>query len=126
MTPEQVLGRYHDWLQHRDLDRVMSLITEDATYWFSNETAYHGRTAIRTAIEKNFATIQDETYRVCGIRWLARDRSVAVCAYEYNWSGTIQGTVAAGSGRGTNVFCLVDGDWQIAHEHLSRGKSGLP
>lgn len=43
----------------------------------------------------------------------------AVCIYTFSWRGTVDGQIASGSGRGTNVLKKIDGSWHIVHEHLS-------
>lgn len=82
--------------------------------------AYHGIHAIRTAIERTFATILDEVYRIEELEWVAVSEALAVCRYRFSWSGAIDGKPASGQGRGTNVVTKRDGDWKMLHEHLSQ------
>lgn len=39
--------------------------------------------------------------------------------YTYHYSGYVDGEFNSGSGRATNVFVLLDGEWKLIHEHLS-------
>ncbi len=105
----------------QDLEGTLSLITDDAIYLFSNGTSHVGKPAIRQALASNFASIKDETYRLDNVHWVAASDSVAVCVYEFNWSGVIDGRPASGHGRGTSAIRKVDGDWFVSHEHLSSG-----
>ena len=58
---EQFLRRYEQAANSGDFDQVAPLITEDATFWFTNGS-FVGRAAIRAAFEDTWAIIQDETY----------------------------------------------------------------
>ena len=118
---EAAMDEYHNALVGRDLQKLKQLIDATAIYLFSNEAHMIGRDAVLAGIESNFNAIRDETYETSGIRWIARSPDVAVCVYEYHWSGVINGQSMSGGGRGTNVFRFKDGAWQVVHEHLSRG-----
>ena len=122
MSPNEFLKRYEAATGAQDLEGTLSLIAEDAIYLFSDQTSHVGKSAIKQVLVSNFASIQDETYRLDNVRWVASSDSVAACVYEFNWSGVIDGRPASGHGRGTSVIRKVEGDWLVAHEHLSSGE----
>ena len=112
---------YETVLNAHDLVGTLALIADDAVFLFSNETSHIGKAAIAKAVGANFDAIKLETYRISGLRWLAESDDVAACVYAFHWAGEIDGHPASGSGRGTSVLRRVDGEWRVAHEHLSRG-----
>ena len=101
-----------------DVQRVLPLIADDATYWFT-DGSYRGREEIADALERTFAAIHDEVYRIEDLEWITADRGHAVCRYRFAWTGTVDGLPRSGSGRGTNVLVNTDDTWQMLHEHLS-------
>ena len=121
MLPSDFMRSYEAVLNAHDLEGTLALIADDAVFLFSNETSHLGKAAIAKAIGENFAAIRLETYGISGLRWLAETDETAACVYTYHWAGEIGGQHASGSGRGTNVLRRVDGEWRVAHEHLSRG-----
>jgi ketosteroid isomerase-like protein len=102
----------------RDIGRVMAAVADDATYWFSDGT-HRGVDEISAAIERTFATIQDETYEIYDLEWVVTSSDSAVCRYRFAWTGVVDGERRSGSGRGTNVVICRGDVWQIVHEHLS-------
>jgi len=121
VTPDAALDAYVRASDAHDLDGTARWIANDAVYFFSNESCHVGKAAVRAAIEKNFEAIRDGSYGIEKVRWLVRETSLAVCVYEYRWSGAIRGERMSGGGRGTTVLRHEDGGWRVAHEHLSRG-----
>ncbi|WP_436533129.1 YybH family protein [Actinoplanes sp. HUAS TT8] len=119
MDPTSFVRGYEQATNARDLARLAPLIAPDATYWFT-DGSHHGITAIKAAIERTFAAIQDEVYEIHDLEWIAVTDDLAVCRYRFRWSGRVDGKPAAGRGRGTNVLVKRDGSWQMQHEHLSR------
>lgn len=113
------MRRYEQATNRHDFDQVAPLIADDASYWFT-EGSYHGIEAIRAAIERTFATIQDEVYRIEELEWVAVADDLAVCRYRFRWTGVVDGKPASGQGRGTNVVTRRHGVWKMRHEHLSR------
>jgi RimJ/RimL family protein N-acetyltransferase len=101
-----------------DVARVVPLIAEDATYWFT-DGSYHGREAVARAIGTTFASIRDEVYQISELEWIACTHEQAVCRYRFAWTGMVTGQSRTGEGRGTNVLVRRDGGWQMLHEHLS-------
>nr|GGG78965.1 hypothetical protein GCM10011398_25360 [Virgibacillus oceani] len=53
------------------------------------------------------------------MNWIALGETVAVCIYQFHWTGNVEGKRKEGSGRGTNVFRQSDDSWKVVHEHLS-------
>ena len=87
-----------------NLEATMSLVDENAVYFFSNETSHIGKSAVQKAISANFEAIQMEKFQLRDVDWLIVTDEAAVCAYEYHWSGQINGQAMSGTGRGTSVL----------------------
>src|SRR5882762_6841013 len=117
MSPTEFMRAYEAAANAHDLDATLKLIAEDAIFLFSNESSHVGKDAIRKAIQANFDTIKNEKYRIQNLTWLAISEEVATCAYDYVWSGEIDGQRAGGNGRGTTVLRRIEGNWRVAHEH---------
>jgi ketosteroid isomerase-like protein len=122
MTPSEFMLEYESAGNRRDLDALLAFIADEAIFLFSNQSAHVGKNAIRKAIQSNFETIKAEKYRISGLTWLATSEDLAVCVYEFDWSGEIDGAAVSGSGRGTSVIVRVEDAWRVVHEHLSRGR----
>jgi ketosteroid isomerase-like protein len=122
MSPEEFMCEYEATANTHDLEATLALIAEDAVYLFSNESSHVGKDTIRKAIQRNFDTIKAEKYAIHDLIWLAQSDDVAVCIYEFDWSGEIHGKLASGGGRGTTVIQRAVGRWRVVHEHLSRGR----
>jgi ketosteroid isomerase-like protein len=112
------LRRYEAATNTHDFEQVAPLICADATYLFTEGT-YRGIDEIRAAVERTFATIQDEVYRIGDLEWVAVSAELAVCTYRFTWRGSVDGQPASGQGRGTNVITWRDGEWRMLYEHLS-------
>src|SRR5260370_10078810 len=111
MSPEEFMKEYKLSNRQHDLERVRSLISEDALFWFSNATSHPGIERIAEAIKYNFTTIEDDHYEVGPIRWIVRTDTCAVCIYAFRWTGKIGGQPPARSTRGTS---------EIAKPHVPR------
>ena len=122
MTADDFMRHYEAATCAHDLSATLDLIAEDAIYFFSDQTTHVGKPAIEAVLAANFASIKDETYRIEGLRWLAMSDRLAVCVYDFNWSGLIDGRPASGHGRGTSAIRCTAGNWLVVHEHLSPGK----
>ncbi|MFQ5919684.1 MAG: YybH family protein [Thermoplasmata archaeon] len=120
-TAGEFMSRYERATDSHDLDGVLSMIDDDAIYLFSDESVHVGRQAVERVLRRNFDLIQDESYSIDNLRWLASSDEVAACVYDFSWSGTIKGQEASGSGRGTSVIRRLGNEWKVVHEHLSRG-----
>lgn len=123
MTPQEFLREYETSGRVGGVERTLSLIDDDAIYWFSDGGAHIGKAAIERAIRRNFEAIKDETYRLSEITWLAQTQDVAACTYRFDWSGVLHGEKASGFGRGTSVLIRKGDGWAVVHEHLSKGKT---
>jgi ketosteroid isomerase-like protein len=121
MSPSEFMNEYEAVTNAHALDALLELIADDAIYLFSNQTAHIGKPAIRKAIQANFEAIEGEVYRIRNLKWLANSNEVVACAYEFEWSGLVDGGPVSGHGRGTTVIRRVEGHWKVAHEHLSGG-----
>lgn len=116
-TPEDFIRAYEIALESQDWDRVAPLIHEDCVATFTEDT-FVGKNAVEGAFRKTFELIQDETYKITDIHWIAKTENYVVLSYIYNWAGIIHGQQSSGSGRGTSVLTHENGDWQILTEHL--------
>jgi len=116
--PEDVLRQYEDKINLHRFDELVPLISSEATFWFS-EGSFSGTSEIRSAFEKTWQAIQDESYWLEDLRWIAVGDDAASCTYGFRWRGTVDGQVRSGGGRGTTVLRREAGQWKIVHEHLS-------
>lgn len=101
-----------------DVNTVMTLIDEDATYWFT-DGSHRGGDAIRSALARTFELIRDETYEITDVEWVTVSEDSACFRYEFGWAGTVDGQQSSGSGRGTNIAVRRPDGWKMLHEHLS-------
>lgn len=113
------LAVYEKAANSRDFDQVAPCIADDATFWFTNGT-FNGKDEIRKAFEDTWANIQDETYTISDVHWVAANDSVAVCTYKFKSDGVVDGKRQIYEGHGTNVLKRLGDGWQIVHEHLSK------
>ena len=121
MTPQDLLSLYENRINLHQFDVVVPLIAADAVFWF-NDGSFVGHDAIRAAFQRTWARLEDETYWLSDLRWIALGDVAASCIYQFNWKATIDGQQATGIGRGTTVLGKGADGWQIVHEHLS----GMP
>ena len=121
MTPDEFIHEYETSSRSHGLEHTLSLIDENAVYWFSDGSCHIGKSAIEEAIRHNFETIEDDDYHISDIVWVAQSSDFASCIYRFDWSGTVRGAPASGSGRGTSVLARRGDSWVVVHEHLSKG-----
>ena len=112
------MAEYERAANGRHLERILPLIADDATYWFT-DGSYRGREEIAGALERTFAAIQDEVYEISELEWVALTEELAACRYRFSWRGMVDGRPTSGRGRGTNIVVKRHGAWQVMHEHLS-------
>ena len=117
MTPDDFLQKYESALATQDWDQVEPLMHADVCVTFSSGT-YLGKAEVKQAFSKNFAIIKDERYSISNVHWVIKDLSFAVCIYNFQWSGQIDGKPASGRGRGTAVLKNENGSWLLLAEHL--------
>jgi ketosteroid isomerase-like protein len=118
LTPAQFLDEYAVRTNTHQFPNVAELIAPDAIYWF-NDGSFYGLEAIQNVFVQTWSYIQNETYQLKNVQWLAVDEHIAVCVYTFHWRGLINDQLAQGSGRGTSVLHKKDRQWQVVHEHLS-------
>ncbi|WP_392666885.1 YybH family protein [Streptomyces sp. LN785] len=114
----EFIRAYEQATNSHDTVQLVPLIAPEAVYWFS-DGSHRGREAILSAIAETFATIRDEIYQINDLEWITYSDNHAVCRYQFTWTGTIDGQLRSGSGRGTNALINNAGTWQMLHEHLS-------
>jgi ketosteroid isomerase-like protein len=112
------MARYERAANSHDVEQLLPLIADDATYWFT-DGSHRGRAEIAGALERTFVAIQDEVYEITELEWVALTDELAACRYRFCWRGVVDGQPGSGRGRGTNVLVKRDGAWQVQHEHLS-------
>lgn len=115
------LKTYEQAANTRDFGNVSPLIADDAMFWFT-DGEYKGKSAIRKAFEDTYASIQDETYTISDVKWIAVDQQVSVCMYRFRSNELVNRKRQVYAGKGTNVLKRINGNWQIIHEHLSKEK----
>ena len=121
MTPAEFLREYETSGRMGGVERTMTMIDDDAVYWFSDGTAHVGKAAIERVFRRNAELIRDETYEISEVAWLAESPDIAACTFRFDWSGTVRDAPASGSGRGTLVLSRRGASWVVVHEHLSKG-----
>lgn len=110
---------YEARINRNDFDLMVDLIARDAIFVFSDGT-HHGIAEIRTAFEATWRALNNDTYALSEIVWLARSATLAACTYRFDWSTIRDGRPESGAGRGTTVMRMAPGGiWQVIHEHLS-------
>jgi ADP-ribose pyrophosphatase YjhB (NUDIX family) len=112
------IAEYERAANSHDVSRVLPLVAEDATYWFT-DGSYRGREEIAGALARTFATIRGEVYEIRELEWVATTDEFAACRYRFSWRGVVDGQPSSGRGRGTNIVVKRHGAWQVQHEHLS-------
>jgi len=117
MTPQIRLQAYAQALATQQWENISPFMHPDICVTFSEGT-HKGIDAVEAAFRKTFALIQDETYTISNTHWIRSDENMAVCIYNFHWSGLINGQMASGGGRGTSVLVNEDGNWLILTEHL--------
>lgn|SRR5699024_562108 len=117
-TPQEAMKEYENATNSHIFENVAKLIDEDAIYYFSDETI-RGHDQLKPYFEKTWRNIQDEVYTISNVNWVAHGETVAVCIYQFHWTGNVRGKRKEGNGRGTQVFKRSDVGWKVVHEHLS-------
>lgn len=118
MNPEDFIRAYEQALGTQNWSRVDPLVHDDACVTFSNGTVHKGKSQVRSAFERNFSSIRDETYAITNVHWVMKSDLAAVYLFDFNWSGIINDKPASGGGRGTSVLINEDGKWKLLVEHL--------
>ncbi len=117
MDHRTLMKDYERGLGEHSWDAVQDMIHEDAVFIFSEGT-FRGKQEIAQAFKKTFATIQNEQYSTRDLCWLLVSETVAVCVFEFYWTGVIHGQETSGGGRGTSILRKTQYGWKIILEHL--------
>ncbi|UYO01316.1 MAG: nuclear transport factor 2 family protein [Devosia sp.] len=112
------MDAYAEGINAHDFDLLEDLIDADAVFWFSSGS-YRGLPAIRAAFEATWTRLQNETYWLEELAWIASDDGAAACTYSFRWRAEVDGSRIEGGGRGTSVLRRRAEGWLIVHEHLS-------
>ena len=75
--PEDVLKAYEERINRHDFDLLVDLIAPDAVFWFS-DGSHRGLADIRSAFERTWRSLQNETYWLDQLEWLAVGDHAAV------------------------------------------------
>ncbi|WP_342531169.1 nuclear transport factor 2 family protein [Lysinibacillus sp. FSL M8-0216] len=118
MTHKQALERYIQATNTHDFNEVKVILHPQAVYWFSDKTCTTTE-EIGAYFNHAWSVIQEEVYSAADIAWLTVDEKTATCLYTYHYEGYHNGKFVSGSGRATNIFTLMNGEWKLIHEHLS-------
>ena len=118
MTHEHALKRYIQATNTHDFNEVKDILHPQAVYWFSDKTCITTE-EIGAYFNHAWNVIQEEVYSATDITWLTVDEKTATCLYTYHYEGQHNGEFVSGSGRATNIFTLMNGEWKLIHEHLS-------
>src|SRR6202453_1871126 len=106
------MAEYERAASSHDVQQVLPLIANDAVYWFT-DGSYRGREEIAGALERTFATIQDEVYEISELERVGLTHEFAPCRYHFCWRGLVDGRPSSGRGRGTNIVVKRNGAWQV-------------
>lgn len=117
-SPHGALKMYEEATNTHDFENVCKLIKEDAVYYFSDDTV-KGHKHLKKYFEKTWDYIREEVYKIYDVNWITISETNAVCIYQFQWWGKIEGILKKDKGRGTNVFEKNDQGWKVVHEHLS-------
>ena len=118
MSALDFIAQYEAALATQQWNEVDPLIHEKASVVFSDGSVHKGKSAVRTAYERNFDAIKNESYQITNVHWLLDSADTAAYMFDYFWSGEIGGREAAGEGRGTAVLVFESGKWKLLAEHL--------
>ncbi len=117
MTPVDLIKKYEKALESQNWLNIEPLMHDDVCVTFSSGT-FKGKQEVQHAFEKTFALIKEEKYSISNIHWVFIGEESAVCLYNFNWEGIINGQQSSGGGRGTSALIYSSSEWQILTEHL--------
>ena len=115
------LNEYERQTNTHTFTNVKPLIASNAVYWFS-DGSFVGIREIEQAFNRTWEAIKNEKYSLSNIEWVGITEDLAVCIYEFQWQGKVDGRSIKGFGRGTNIIKKIGGEWKMIHEHLSSKK----
>lgn len=117
-TPEKALGAYIDATNSHVFEKVARVLAGTVIFWFQDQE-YRGAESARVYFEGAWESLPDEKYRIDNVVWIQRCQTSATCLFSYSFTGTRNGHVVSGGGKGTNVFVSEQGQWRLIHEHLT-------
>jgi ketosteroid isomerase-like protein len=117
MTPQDLMRKYEEALASQKWNNIEPLVHDNICVTFSTGT-FKGKHEVQRAFERNFATIKDEEYSISNLDWVYLGKESALCLYNFQWQGLVDGRPSSGSGRGTSVLVNETGKWKILTEHL--------
>lgn len=123
MKPEEFVQEYEKALSSHGWEAVDPLIHDDASVTFSDGSAHRGKAEVKSAFERNFASIRDESYSISNVYWVIKTPEIAVFLFNFSWKGIVNGRSASGSGVGTSVLANDMGRWKLLVEHLGKHAS---
>lgn len=118
MTPEEFIQAYEQALATQNWSNVEPLVHENVCVTFSSGTVHKGKSQVKSAFEKNFSLIKEETYSISNLHWVMKGSETTVYLFDFQWSGIINDKPASGMGRGTSVLIRDGGQWKLLVEHL--------
>ena len=90
------------------------------SYFTFNEKVWNTPKDVQAYFETAWQTIQEEVYQANEVKTVYQSDETVVYNYQYVYSGYLaDGKFIEGGGFATNVFCLVDNQWKLVHEHLN-------
>ncbi|GAB4275691.1 MAG: hypothetical protein Kow0029_17090 [Candidatus Rifleibacteriota bacterium] len=117
VSVQETIKLYEAALEKQSWDEVKDFFHENCTVVFA-EATYYGKEQVSGAIKKTFSLIKDESFVLSNINWTIVRENFASCTFNFEWSGTINGKRFTNPGRGTAVWVLENGSWQIVNEHF--------
>jgi len=120
-TEQELAAFIHQYVvatNSHNFENVRPLLQSNAVYWF-NQIESKGLQEVEASFNKSWNYLPDEVYGIEDVIWLSVDKRSATCIYTYTYRGTHNGKAVQGQGRGTTILVKENGNWQIAHEHLS-------
>lgn len=116
-TVQETIRLYETALGKQTWEAVEEFFHPNCTVIFA-EANYYGKNQVSGAISKTFSLIKDENFSLSEINWTIVRENFASCTFNFEWSGTINGKRFTNPGRGTAVWILENGHWQIVNEHF--------
>jgi len=118
----EVLKKYMELTNAHNFPKMAEFLHDDCIINFAGKE-WRGTEALERYYVDAWNMLKDENYWETNVSWLTETETMKVCLYQYHYEGhTDKGKLIAGTGKATNIFVLVDGDWKLIHEHLSTEK----
>jgi hypothetical protein len=105
-------------------ESVAPLIHPQACVTFSGGAFHRGIHAIESAYRRNFSLISGESFRMSELHWVTQSTDFAAYCFRFDWTGSINGELASGFGRGTTLVVRTPQGWQLMAEHLGPTTQG--